>query len=445
MVLRRRVLLGLAIAALLILAAVEICRRLDLERSRADPARLQRLRRVPLLSIAGPSRGSDWPQWRGPNRDGLSPEVGLLKEWPATGPRVLWQVPVGRGFSSLAVAEGRVCTMMQESSADETQEAIVCWDAETGREQWRFRYSNRYDERFGSGPRSTPAVAGGLVYAVGPTGIMHCLRGDSGKKVWRHDLLVEFGGELPRYGVSFSPLVEGELVIVTPGGRNGGAVAAFDRRTGKLVWKALDDPIGYSSPIATSAAGVRQVLVLTNKALVSLHPADGHVNFRHPWEAPGGFNIATPIAFGDYVFLSSGYGKGCTLLEISGGDGALRAGMVYEHNRMRNHFASSVRCKDHIYGFDNTDLACLEVRTGKVVWRERGRHGFRKGSLLAADGHLIVLGENGRLALAEATPEGYREKSAFQVSANKCWTMPVLAGGRLYVRDEGRLVCLALR
>src|SRR5262249_32342953 len=156
------------------------------------------------------------------------------------------------------------------------------------------------------------------------------------------------------------------------------------------------------------------------------------------------FNIATPIPFGDYVFLSSGYGKGCALLEVgTAPDGSLRAGTVYEHTRMRNYFASSVRYQDHIYGFDNADLACLDVRTGKVVWRDRGR--FKKGSLLIAGGQLIVLGEHGRLALAEATPEGYREKSSFQVSANKCWTVPVLAEGKLYVRDEGQLVCLALR
>jgi outer membrane protein assembly factor BamB len=308
---------------------------------------------------------------------------------------------------------------------------------------WRFRYPNRYEERFGSGPRSTPAVDGGLVYAVGPTGILHCLRADTGAKVWRCDLADQFKAPLPRYGVAFSPLVEGDLVIVMPGGP-GAAVAAFDKRTGTLVWKALDDPVGYSSPVATTAASVRQVLVLTNKALVSLRPQDGRVFWRQSWEPVGGFNIATPLAFGDYIFVSSGYGKGCALFEVSlREDGSPQAGLVYAHRWMRNYFASSVRCKDHIYGFDNTDLACLDVRTGTIVWRHRSR--FRKGSLLIAGNRLIVLGEQGRLALAEATPEGYREKSAFRVSVNKCWTVPVLAGGKLYVRDEGRLVCLSLR
>jgi outer membrane protein assembly factor BamB len=258
-------------------------------------------------------------------------------------------------------------------------------------------------------------------------------------------LLEEFGASVPRYGMAFSPLIEGDLVITTPGGPDEAAVAAFHKRTGKLVWKALDDPIGYSSPIATTAAGVRQVLVLTNTALVSLSPEDGRVYWRYPWEPTGGFNIATPIVFGDYVFLSSGYGKGCALVEITAANGTPRASTVYEHNRMRNYFSSSVRYQDHVYGFDNTSLCCLDVRSGKVLWREGGRRGYKKGALLIADGQLIVLGESGRLSLADATPEGFREKSFFQVSTNKCWTVPVVAGGRLYVRDEGQLVCLALR
>jgi outer membrane protein assembly factor BamB len=421
---------------------------LDWWRFRADPARLARLSQAPLLTIPAPDQAGDWPQWRGPQRDGFSAET-LPGKWPEGGPPVLWRVPVGRGFSSLAVAGGRVYTMMQEEPAGaaagraSTHEAVVCWDAATGRERWRFRYPNRYDERFGSGPRSTPAVAGGFVYAVGPTGILHCLRADTGAKVWRRDLLEELGADRPRYGVAFSPLIEGDLVITTPGGP-GAAVAAFHRRTGKLAWKTGDDPVGYSSPVATSAAGVRQLLVLTNNALLSLRPQDGHLYWRHPWQPAGGFNIATPIPFGDYVFLSSGYGKGCALLEVgTAPDGSLRAGTVYEHRRMRNYFASSVRYGDHIYGFDNAELTCLDVRTGQVAWRERGR--FKKGSLLIANGRLIVLGEHGRLALAEATPAGYREQSSFQVSVNKCWTVPALAGGKLYVRDEGQLVCLALR
>lgn len=437
---------------LVITAGAAGLKKIDLERFRGHPERMRRLREAPLPVLdAGQAGLGDWPQWRGPNRDGLSPEGGLLAAWPKAGPRVLWAKTIGRGFSSLAVAGGRVYTMVQEPAPDDPRaparlanyEAVVCWDADTGRELWRFRYGNRYDERFGSGPRSTPAVDGNLVYTVGPTGIFHCLRADTGDKVWRHDLLEEFHGSQPQYGVSFSPLVEGDLVYAVPGGAGGCSVAAFDKRSGKLAWMALDDPPGYSSPVAATAAGVRQILFLTNTALVSLCPRDGRLYWRHPWQTDGGFNIATPVAFDNYVFVSSAYGKGCALLEVSAAaDGSLRVAPVYEHNRMRNYFASSVRYGGHIYGFDNSDLACMDIRTGRVVWR---RPGFKKGCLLVADGHLIILGEDGRLALAEATPDGYRETASFQVSGNKCWTVPALAGGRLYVRDEGQLACLDLR
>jgi outer membrane protein assembly factor BamB len=414
---------------------------LNRDHFRADPERLRRLRQAPLLAIAGPGSSPDWPQWRGPNRDGCSTEE-LQIDWPTDGPRLLWRVPVGRGFSCPVVADQRIYTLAQEDGAGGTQEVVTCRDAATGKERWCFRYPGRYDERFGSGPRATPVVAGGCVYTVGPTGIFHCLRADTGEKLWRHDLLEEFGGEVPRYGLACSPLVDGDRVIVMPGGP-GAAVAAFDRRDGKRLWTALDDPIGYSSPVVCRAAGTRQLLVLTNTALVSLRPDDGRVNWRHPWEAKDGFNIATPLVFGDYVFVSSGYGKGCALLEVTAGPDGLRAGVVFEQRRMCNKFASSVRHGDHLYGFDNENLVCLDVRTGQEAWRHKSRK-VQKGSLLLAGGHLVVLGEYGWLSLAEASPRGYREQSSFRVSRHKCWTVPVLAGGRLYVRDEGQLACYSV-
>jgi outer membrane protein assembly factor BamB len=341
------------------------------------------------------------------------------------------------------------------------QEAVVCLDAKTGKQLWRFQYPSPLGRSlgdFGSAPRSTPAVDGNFVYAVGATGIFHCLRADTGEKVWRHDLLEQFheptkrglGNVLGRYyGVSFSPLVEENIVYTTPGGPNGNSLAAFDKHNGKLVWKALDDPAGHSSPIAVTIAGVRQVIFLTNAALVSLSPKEGRLNWRYPW-IPGdgnGFNIATPIAFGDYIFISTGFDKGCALLEITAEADHLQASRVYEHNRMRNHVATSVRLGDYLYGFDKTDLVCMAVRTGSIVWREKGYRAFgEQASLLLADGNLIIMGEHGTLYLASATPAGYQQKSSFQVSrSKKCWTVPALAGGKLYVRDDSQIVCLDLR
>jgi outer membrane protein assembly factor BamB len=421
--------------------------KLDLERHESDPERIERLALTALPSVEGErASAKDWPQWRGPNRDGLSPETTLLTDWPADGPRVLWKQPIGRAFSAVVVANGRLYTTEEEPGEPPHFEAVVCRDARDGHEIWRFHYANEYSERFGSGPRSTPAVDGDLVYAVGPTGIFHCLRADTGAKVWRHDLMEEFHGRTMRYGVSFSPLIEGDLVIAAPGGPDGNCVVAFDKRTGRVVWKSLDDTMGYSSPIAVTAAGVRQLLVFTNQALVSLAPADGRVHWRYPWVTENGFNIATPVAFGDYVFISSAYRKGCALLEITReADGSLKPHRVYEHNRMRNYFSSSVRWGDFFYGFDEMDLVCMNVRSGEIAWREKGARSFRKGSLLIAAGHLFILGEGGTLTLVEATPTGYHEKAALRVSEQKCWTVPTLADQLLYIRDEAQLLCLDLR
>jgi outer membrane protein assembly factor BamB len=435
---------GLGLLAILSIAAA--LQKLDLERFHSDPELVSRLqtslstRRATLSSVA------DWPQWRGPNRDGLSLETGLIRQWPLGGPPLLWQQNLGRGFSCPVVVRDRVFTLSQETGQAGAEEVVACWDAVIGKRLWRFSYPNQYEERMGSGPRSTPAVDGDYIYTVGPTGIFHCLRADTGEKVWRHNLLDEFHALLPQYGVAFSPLVEGDLVYVVPGGGRGNSVAAFDKRTGKPVWQALDDAVGYSSPIVVTAAGVRQLLILTNTALVSLSPRDGSAYWRYPWETANGFNIATPVAFGDYVYMSTGYGKGCCLLEVAAhGDGSLRARPVYEHNRLRNYFSSSVCYENFLYGFDNADLVCMDIRTGKICWREKGIRTFKKGSLLIAGGDLIILGESGKLALAEASPSGYREKATVQVSTNKCWTVPVVASGRLYVRDEGCLRCLDLR
>ncbi len=390
------------------------------------------------ISSASKGRPGDWPQWRGPNRDGLSWETGLRATWPADGPPLLWSKPVGTGYSCVAIAGGRAFTLMQEGS----DEAAVCWNAETGQELWRFHYAALYRNSYGDGPRSTPTVDGERVYTVGGTGVLHCLKTNpastTGEKIWRHDLLTEFNADNLQWGVSFSPLVDGGLVYTNPGGPNGNSIAAFDKLTGALKWKALDDQAGYSSPVAATIRGRRQVVFFTAAGLAGLTANDGQLLWRFPWETSYGANVATPIVVRDHIFVSSGYNRGCAVVRA---DGAL-ASRVYENKNMRNHFSSCVLYKDHLYGFNEKLLTCLEFRTGKVKWRQDG---FDKGSLLIADGQLIILGEYGKLALAQASPQGYRETASFQVSQDKCWTVPTLANGRLYVRDENAVMCFDLK
>jgi outer membrane protein assembly factor BamB len=434
-----------AVACFVVFGLLTVIEFRSRPRAVADPTLAVDLERATLVEDPDPSE--DWPQWRGPRRDGLSTEEDLLTTWPPEGPRVLWRAAAGEGYSSLAVAAGRVYTLFQDGD----RETVVCWDADTGREQWRFPYPARYVNGFGSGPRATPTVDGDRVYTVGATGLFHCLDAATGKKLWEHDLLKECGAANLPWGVSFSPLVDGDLVFTNPGGPDGRSVAAFNKHNGKLVWQALDDPAGYSSPIAVTAAGVRQVVVFTGAGLVGMAPGDGKLFWRYPWETSYGVNAATPIFFRarsgerthECLFISSGYGKGCALLEVMKGEGgAPEVKMVYENNRMRNHFSSSVRLGDHVYGLDDDRLTCMEVRTGQVAWQQRG---LGKGALIAAGRHLIVLGEAGTLALVEAAPDAYHESARFDVFQGKCWTAPALAHGRLYLRDEKEVVCLDLR
>jgi outer membrane protein assembly factor BamB len=380
-----------------------------------------------------------WPQWRGPNRNGVSAETGLLVTWPQAGPPVLWTAKTGEGQSAPVIARGKVLLQVQDGD----HEAVICWN-EDGAEQWRFRYPGRFAQKdAGVGPHASPTIADELVYVVSAQGTFHCVSLTDGKPVWSHDLLREFSAGNQEYGTAFSALVEGDLVVTVPGGTDGKCFAAFNRRDGKLVWTAENGPADYSSPVAATVAGQRQIVALTGTAVMGLSPLDGHLLWKFAWQPGWGCNVATPLVVGDYVFVSTGYGKGCALLHVAAdASGVLKARAVYEHNRYRNHFSTSVLVGEHLYGFDETYLACMEFRTGKVRWKKRG---FGKGSLTAAAGHLIVLGDDGLLAIAEANPERYVEKSSCKLLEGRCWTMPVLANGRLYIRNEQQMLCLNLR
>lgn len=443
---RRGMLVG-GVLLLLGLGGFMLFQRWQLNRIEEDPALLAELEGARL--VENPEREAapgDWPQWRGPRRDGLSTETGLNWNWPARGPRKLWDAPASEGYSAFAVAGGRAYCILQDGD----NEVVVCWNAETGKEQWRFPYPAHFTYPFGAGPRSTPTLDGNRLYTVGATGVFHCLDAATGGKLWRHDLLEEFSANNLGWGVSFSPLIEGNLVLTNPGGPNGKSVVAFDKISGAIVWHALDDMAGYSSPIAVFAAGRRQVIFFTASNVVGLACSSGERLWHYPWKNSTDVNAATPIVFTawtgdstfDYVFVSCNYDKGCCLLKLTPKGDGVAVQRVYESKRMRNHFSSSVRLGEQIYGFDDSYLTCLDLLTGKVRWRQGG---FGKGSLTIADGRLIILGESGWLAVAEATPEAYRETASCQFSQGRCWTVPVIANGRLYLRDEKRIVCYDLR
>jgi len=427
---------------LFVFVGLAVYHRSRLDRDQIDPVRAKELAQQKIVAVVNAT--GDWPQWRGPNRDGVSTETGLLADWPEGGPKVLWEQLTGEGFASVAVAKGRVYLIFQQGK----NEAVVCWNAETGKEHWRIEYECQYTNDYGNGPRSTPSVEGDFVYTVGATGIMHCLKAytdqPKGEVVWTKDLMREFNAAIPKWGVSFSPLVEDGRIYIMPGGPDGNAFAALDARTGAILWKKHNDSASYSSPISATILGQKQVLFFAGNRLVSVVPDSGEQRWDYPWPNENDCNIATPIVLNDYVFISSSYSRGCAMLKIEKDGEKWKPNLVYKNSRMRNHFSSSVRHQDYLYGFDDSNLACMDFRTGALMWKERG---FDKGSVLIADGRLIVYGANGQLALAKTNPQAYTEKAriAFSKAARSCWSVPVVANGRLYVRDQERLVCFEVK
>ena len=380
---------------------------------------------------------AEWAQWRGPNRDGISSETGFLKNWPKEGPKVLWHIPFGNGYSGISIAQGKVYTMAAEGD----DEFVICLDVSNGEEVWRFRSGAKFTESRGDGPRSMPTVHGDSVFALGAEGKLYALNAHDGTQLWSHDFVEEFDSKIPTWGFSSSPLIEDDLILVEAGGKDGKSIVAFEKKSGDVVWTTHTDPVGYSSPIAIDFGGVRQIIFLTSKTLLSLAPENGHIYWKYPW--PEGINIATPIFIpDDKIFISASYDKGAVLLKMITDEDGIGIEEVWKSRVMKNHFNSSVLQGDYLYGFDNAILTCIEVNTGEEQWQQRG---FEKGSLLLADGYLIILGEKGKLALVEANPSEYREKALFQLFDDKCWTVPTLAGGRLYLRNQKEMVCLDLR
>ncbi len=379
---------------------------------------------------------ADWPQWLGPDRTGISPETGLLTTWASDGPTVVWERALGEGFSGISVAEGRVYTMF----SDAEDEFAICLNEATGEEIWRVRTGAKFHERQGgNGPRSQPTVDGERVFVLGTQGGLYALNAKDGKKLWRVDLRDELDSRVPKFGFSTSPLVENDLLLLESGARRG-TFLALDKTTGEVKWASQRDVVSYSSPIAVTMAGIRQVIFVSGEAAVGLSPTDGALYWRFPWHTSYDLNIATPIFVPpDHIFISSGYDHGAALLQIEPLEDGLGVKKVWEHRGMKNHFGTSVLLGDYIYGFDNAILKCIEAKTGKEQWKHRG---YGKGSLIYADGHLIIMSDKGKLALAEASPEGFREKASAQVLLGTCWTVPTLANGKIFVRDMHKIACL---
>jgi outer membrane protein assembly factor BamB len=380
---------------------------------------------------------ADWPQWRGVHRDGIAPETGLLDSWPKGGPPLVWKTHgLGEGYASAAISAGRLFIQGQQGD----REFVLALDARSGKELWRSPTGIPFKESRGYGPRGTPTIDGDRLYALAADGMLVCLDTATGRRLWGFNVVDRFHSHVLHWGMSESPLVEGDRVIVTPGAY-GAAVVAFDKMSGQVLWMSQSDQAGYSSAMTYDADGSHALVVFTGAAAIGLDFTTGTLLWRYERVANHTANIATPIVHDGEIFLSSDYGTGCALLKPAAHGNPAE---LYFNKEMRNHYSTSVLVGDYLYGFSSSILTAMKFQTGEVAWRDRS---VGKGSLIYADGKLYVLGEEGVVGLVEATPESYREKSRFEISKGgfPTWSQPVIANGMLYLRDQDNLYCFNVK
>ena len=388
-----------------------------------------------VLGLQLSARADDWPRWRGPNLNGISKETGWLQKWPADGPAKLWDGTCGIGYSSFAVAKGRLYTMGNVQEKD----SVFCFDAETGKLKWSYEYPCPSKDPNGyHGTRCTPTVEDDRVYTVSRQGQLFCLDNTTGTVKWAKDFKKDFGGGVPQGGFSCSPLIEKNWLLVEAGGP-GASVVALDKLTGDLIWKNGSDGAGYSSLIAFDLGGERCFAQFSKDHIIGRRMKNGSEMWRLLWKTSYGVNATTPIIQGDEMFISTGYGFGCALLKMT----PTGVTEVWRNKSMKNHVNSCVLVDGFLYGYDESTLKCLDWKTGETTW-QTGDYG--KGAVIVADGKLILYGQSGKLGLAEVTPTAFKEISSFQALPGKdTWANPVLANGRLYVRSLEKMAAFDVK
>jgi outer membrane protein assembly factor BamB len=380
----------------------------------------------------------DWPRWRGPRLNGISLEKDWLDQWPKDGPPVAWKGAVGIGFSSIIVAQGRAYTVGHKDEKD----AVYCFDAATGKPLWQHSYEAALgDLYFEGGSTGTPTFHDGKLYTLSRWGDLFCFDAAKGTVLWSRNLKKEDKVRISGWGFAGSPLVHENLLLLNVGK----AGMAVERDNGKVVWSSADEEAGYSTPVPFQRGGEWLLLVSSGSAYSAVKLKSGKPVWEHRWVTKYGVNAADPIVIDDQVFISSGYNKGCALLKM--GDASVKE--IWRNKNMRNQLNSCVLLDGFLYGIDGdttgttTTLRCIDTKTGEVRWTEKG---LGCGGLMAADGKLIVLSEQGELLIAPVSAKEFKPTARAKVVEGKCWTVPVLANGRIYCRSAaGDVVCLDVR
>lgn len=436
---------------------------------------------VPSIAAA---QGSDWPKFLGPLGTSVSTEKGILSPWPKDGPNILWHLDVGPGYAMPTIANGKLYHFDRKAKrADDREESklvrLTCMDARTGAKHWTYEYESIYKDSFGynSGPRCSPLIEGDFVYLYGVEGQLHCVRADTGKHVWHVDVNKEFNVVQNFFGVGCTPVIEGDLLITQAGGSpkgsdqrdlfnqtlkpNGSGVVAFNKRTGKVVYKIADELASYASPVLATIHNRRYCFVFARGGLLAFDPANGKIDFHFPWrcEDVESVNASNPVVVGDKVFISECYGPGSALLKVkvSGGYDVVwkDSDKKLSERSMLTHWMTPIYHDGYLYGCSGrhtggADLRCIDFATGKVKWAEKR---LTRTSLLMIDGHFICLAENGVLRLLKVNPKEYDVVSEVELKDPKtkqdlleypCWAAPIVSHGLLYVRGEERIVCLEL-
>ncbi|MEW6125970.1 MAG: PQQ-binding-like beta-propeller repeat protein [Acidobacteriota bacterium] len=379
-----------------------------------------------------------WTNYRGPNRDGRYDEQKISTNWSAEGLKPIWKQPVGLGWASFVVADNLAYTIEQRRNL----EVVAAYNIDNGREVWTQSWNAEFVESMGgNGPRATPTWDDGKLYALGATGELRCLDAKTGKVIWGKNILTDNGASNLQWGMAAAPLIVDDKVIVQPGGKNKSFVA-YNKNTGAAMWHTLSDTQAYVSPMLATLAGKRQILAVTANRIVGINPDDGALLWDYPWDTQMGINCSQPIPISDTrFFISSGYGKGAALVDVSDSGGKLAARKIWENTNMKNKFNSSVILNGYAYGLDEGILTCVEVQTGERKWKG-GRYGF--GQIILASDHLIIISEQGELALVKATPDKYEEVTKFQALEGKTWNYPAIANGKLLVRNGNEMACFNL-